>query len=45
MSDGPEPWEDCPPDVPTDSPGAIVKHLPIIEEVPQSKFEQFSEVA
>jgi phosphocarrier protein HPr len=32
MSDGPEPWEDCPPDVPTDSPGAIVKHLPIINQ-------------
>jgi phosphocarrier protein HPr len=31
MSDGPEPWEDCPPDRPA-SPEAIVKHLPIINQ-------------
>jgi phosphocarrier protein HPr len=32
MSDGPEPCEDCPPCVPTPPPGAIVKHLPIINQ-------------
>jgi phosphocarrier protein HPr len=32
MSGGPEPWEDCPPDLPTASPEAIVKHLPIINQ-------------
>jgi phosphocarrier protein len=29
---GPEPWEDCLPDLPAASPGAIVKHLPIINQ-------------
>jgi phosphocarrier protein HPr len=32
MSGGPEPWEDCPPDLTAASPGAIVKHLPIINQ-------------
>jgi phosphocarrier protein HPr len=32
MSDGPEPWEDCPSDLPAASPEAIVKHLPIINQ-------------
>jgi phosphocarrier protein HPr len=32
MSDGPEPWEDCPPDLAAASPEAIVKHLPIINQ-------------
>src|SRR5450631_709130 len=32
MSSGPEPLEDCPPDVPVASPDAIVKHLPIINQ-------------
>ena len=32
MSGGPEPWEECPPDVPAAPPGAIVKHLPIINQ-------------
>jgi phosphocarrier protein len=31
MSGGPEPWEDCPSDL-SASPGAIVKHLPIINQ-------------
>jgi phosphocarrier protein HPr len=31
MSGGPEPWEDCPPDLAA-SPEAIVKHLPIINQ-------------
>ena len=31
MSGGPEPWEDC-PHLPAASPGAIVKHLPIINQ-------------
>jgi phosphocarrier protein HPr len=32
MSSGPEPLEDCPPDVPAASPDALVKHLPIINQ-------------
>jgi phosphocarrier protein HPr len=32
MSGEPEPWEECPPDVPPAPPGAIVKHLPIINQ-------------
>jgi phosphocarrier protein HPr len=31
MSGESEPWEACPPDLPA-SPGAIVKHLPIINQ-------------
>ena len=31
MSGESEPWEGCPPDLPA-SPGAIVKHLPIINQ-------------
>jgi phosphocarrier protein HPr len=32
MSGGPEPWEDCPPDLPAASPEAIVKHLAIVNQ-------------
>ena len=31
MSGRPEPWEACPPDPPA-PPGAVVKHLPIINQ-------------
>jgi phosphocarrier protein HPr len=29
---GPEPSEDCPPDVPAASPATIVKHIPIVNQ-------------
>jgi phosphocarrier protein HPr len=29
---GPEPSEDCPPDVPAAAPEAIVKHIPIVNQ-------------
>jgi phosphocarrier protein HPr len=32
MSGEQGPWEDCPPDVPEAPPGAIVMHLPIINQ-------------
>jgi len=32
MSGEPEPWEDCSPDAPAAPAGAIVKHLPIINQ-------------
>jgi phosphocarrier protein HPr len=32
MSSGPQPEEDCPPDLSAVSPDAIVKHLPIINQ-------------
>ena len=32
MSGRPEPWEDCPPDLREPPPGAVVQHLPIINQ-------------